>query len=129
MVKARDRFVERRRYIRLQTPINISYILPESGKIYNTVAKNISADGLRLETMDKVIKEADTIELKLDISGAVNPVHAKGRVIWKGRISLEDGAPFDMGLEFTEIEEDNKNTFLKFLCDLIYNLPKESKDA
>ena len=129
MVKPKGRFIERRRYIRLQTPINIAYILPGSGRIYNTVAKNISADGLRLETMDKAIKESDIIELKLDMPGAANPVHAKSRVIWKSRISLEDGAPFDMGLEFSEIEEDNKNTFLKFLCDLIYNLTKEFSDA
>jgi hypothetical protein len=42
------------------------------------------------------------------IPEAPNPVHAKAKVIWKKKISLEDAAPFDCGLEFTEIEEDNK---------------------
>ena len=47
----------------------------------------------------------------------------------KKKLSLEDNSPFDVGTELVDIEEDNKNTFLKFLCDLIYNLPEERKDA
>jgi len=56
-------------------------------------------------------------------------VHAKGKVIWIKQLSLEDDAARDVGIELIEIEEDNKNTFLKFLCDLIYNLPKESENV
>ena len=118
---------ERRRYVRLETPIAISYVLPDASTILHTSTKNVSADGIRLQTIDRSIKEADIITLNLHISGAVNPVHARGTVIWKKRISLEDGAPYDIGVEFTEIEEDNKNTFLKFLCDLMYAMAREPK--
>lgn len=118
---------ERRRYVRLETPITISYVLPDGDSILHTSTKNISADGLRFQTFDKSLSEADTVTLNLHIPEAVNPVHAKATVIWKKRISLEDGAPYDVGLEFTEIEEDNKNTFLRFLCDVMYALPKETK--
>ncbi|MDD5495554.1 MAG: PilZ domain-containing protein [Candidatus Omnitrophica bacterium] len=127
MVKIKNVLAERRRYIRLQTPITISFAVPETGKVYTTSVKNISADGLRFETRDKHLKESSEIEFKLDISAATNPVHAKGRVVWKKKLSLEDAAPFDVGIEFIEIENDNKNTFLKFLCDLIYNIVKEKK--
>lgn len=125
-MKIKDKLIERRRYIRLKTPIPVTYTLPETGSIYNAFTKDISADGLRLETNAKDIKASSIVELRLDIYGAHNPVHVKGRIVWKKRLSLEDNAPYDVGVEFTEIEEDNKNTFLKFLCDLIYNLPKES---
>jgi hypothetical protein len=127
MARMHSRLAERRKYIRLQTPIKMAYVLPDKGKLYNTVTKNISAEGLRFETNDKALRPDDAIELKLNINGAVNPVHAKGRVIWKKKLSLEDRTPFDVGIEFIEIEEDNKNTFLKFLCDLIYNMPGEAK--
>ena len=50
-------------------------------------------------------------------------------MVWIKQLSLEDDAPYDIGIELTEIEEDNKNTFLKFLCDLIYNLSKESENV
>ncbi|HPM43628.1 MAG TPA: PilZ domain-containing protein [Candidatus Omnitrophota bacterium] len=118
---------ERRRYVRLETPITISYVLPEGESILHTSTKNISADGMRFQTFDKALVEGDLVSLNLHIPEAVNPVHAKAAVIWKKRISLEDGAPYDVGLEFTEIEEDNKNTFLRFLCDIMYALPRESK--
>jgi c-di-GMP-binding flagellar brake protein YcgR len=129
MVKVKDDYIERRRYVRLQAPIAVSYTVPETGNVLSTNTKNISADGLRFETLNKSIKESDILELKMVIQDAPNPVHAKAKVIWKKKISLEDAAPFDCGLEFTEIEEDNKNTFLKFLCDLIYTIKKETKNG
>ena len=58
--------------------------------------------------------------IKLNFPNLPNPVHLYGKVIWSKRLSLEDGVPYDIGIEFTKVEEDNKNTFLKLLCDLIY---------
>lgn len=129
MAKAEEIFVERRRYIRLDTPINFSYSLPDSDTIHRSVTKNISADGLRFEAREKDLKESDVVELRLDIPGAVNPVHAKGRIMWKKKLTLEDGAPHNFGAEIIEVEEDNKNTFLKFFCDFIYDISKEPKYA
>lgn len=125
----KERLIERRRFIRLKTPIPVTYSIPETGGVYKSVTKDISADGLRLESNDKDLKVSGIVELKLEIYGANNPVHAKGRVVWKKKLSLEDNACCDIGIEFVEIEEDNKNTFLKFLCDLIYNIQKENQDV
>lgn len=127
-MKMRERLVERRRYIRLKTPVPVIFTIADTGKVYHSVTKNISAEGLRFETNAKELKEGVNLEINLEIYGANNPVHAKGRVVWKKSMSLEDNAPYDVGIELTEIEEDNKNTFLKFLCDLIYSMPKENKD-
>jgi c-di-GMP-binding flagellar brake protein YcgR len=123
--KMKDKLVERRRYIRLEVPLKVTYTIPEHHKVYTSAAKNISADGMRFEARDKELKESTVVELKLEIPNISSPVHIKARVMWKSKLSLEDGAPFDVGVEFTEIEEDNKNTFLRFLCDLIYNLSKQ----
>ena len=116
---------ERRRYVRLKTPVTFSYISADGSRVDQAVTKNISANGLRFETLDRDLKESDLIEMKLLILGASNPVHTKARVIWKRKLSLEDSSPFDAGVEFTEIEEDNKNTFLKNLCDLIYAISED----
>ena len=128
-MKMRDRLVERRKYIRLKAPVSVTYTVPNTGIVHSSVAKDLSADGLRLETKVRNIEKGSVLELKLELYEANNPVHAKGKVVWIKQLSLEDGAPYDMGIELTEIEEDNKNTFLKFLCDLIYNLPEESKNV
>lgn len=124
--KIKNKLVERRRYIRLEVPLKVTYTIPELHKVYTSIAKNISADGMRFEARDKALKESSIVELKLEIPKISSPVHIKARVMWKSKLSLEDGAPFDIGVEFTEIEEDNKNTFLKFLCDLIYDLSNKS---
>ena len=129
MVKIREKLVERRSFIRLREPINITYTVSGIDKVHNVAAKDISADGLRFQTPEKDIKEGDLIEMRMDIQKISSPVHAKGKVMWKKKLSLEDSAPFDVGTELIDIEEDNKNTFLKFLCDLIYNLPEETKNA
>jgi len=126
MVKIKDTFVERRKYVRLLTPLGIAYTVPGSGNIRQAITKNISADGLRFETTDPGLEEAMVLEIKLDIPTAPNPIHAKGKIIWKKKVSLEDLAPSDCGVELIEIEEDNKNTFLKFLCDLIYDIGKDA---
>lgn len=121
-MQQRDVMVERRKYTRLQVPIHIDYTIPGRDNIRHATTTDLSADGLRFEAADKDLKESETIELKLNIPGAVNPVHTNGTVVWKKKISLEDGAPYGFGIEFEGIEEDNKNTFLKFLCDLTYNI-------
>jgi len=119
-----DRTSERRRYLRLETPIGVWYTVPNGGAVKSADARDISADGIRIRVRDASLKEGDVLELKLGVPNAANAVHSSGRVVWKKSVSLEDGAPSDVGIEFAAIEEDNKNTFLKFLCDEIYNLPK-----
>ncbi|MEI6862793.1 MAG: PilZ domain-containing protein [Candidatus Omnitrophota bacterium] len=131
MVKAKDGFMERRRYIRLNTPVEIAYFSGNGQKVSKAVTTNISADGLRFQTDDRDIHEGDSLELKLSMIGAANPIHARAKVVWEKRVSLEDKSPLDVGLEFTDIEEDNKNTFLKNLCDLMYKIsenPSKGKD-
>ena len=122
MNKTKDGFRERRRYVRLKTPVELSYFSSDGKKVSKVTTTNISADGLRFQTEDRDMNESDSLELKLSMAGAANPIHAKAKIVWKKRISLEDGSPFDVGLEFTDIEEDNKNTFLKNLCDLMYSI-------
>ena len=129
MAKTRDKLVERRGFIRLREPINIAYTVSGTDKVYNVTAKDISADGLRFQITERNIKEGDLVEMRMDIQKIPNPVHDKLKIMWKKKLSLEDNAPFDVGTELVDIEEDNKNTFLKFLCDLIYNLPEETRDA
>ena len=123
MVKTiKEQFIERRAYLRLKAVLNVAYAVSGSDKIRKATVEDISAEGLRLVASDKSLKEGDALEMKLEIPGGDNPVHANGRVIWKRKLSLEDASPCTIGVELVEIEEDNKNTFLKFVCDLIYSL-------
>ncbi len=116
---------ERRRFIRLEIPIEVKYVIEEDpNQARKRVAtKDLSCDGLRFISGEKV-DEGSVIDLNLTVPGAANPIHIKGKTIWSRKVSTEDTAPFEVGVEFMQIEEDNKNTFLKYLCDLIYNETK-----
>lgn len=110
---------EKRRFLRLTTPLELSYILSGDDRVYKAVTKDLSALGLRFVSQ-KELQPETTVDITLYIPNLKNPIHVTGKVVWQRRQSLEDNAPYDIGVEFVQIEEDNKNTFLKYLCDLIY---------
>ncbi len=116
---------ERRKYIRVGTPLTIRAIIGKSS-VQELQTTDVSPIGLRLVTSESAVNVNDEIELKIGIPGALGPVHAKAKVIWKKKLSTEDGASCNIGCEFTKIEEDNKNTFLKYFCDLLYSQGKEA---
>jgi len=119
---------ERRKFIRLQVPVGIKYIVQGETERQEATTKDISCEGLRFSSGSE-IKEGSNLEINLDIPKANNPVHIKGKVAWTKRVSTEDGSPKEVGIEFAKIEEDNKNTFLKFLCDLIYGQTKKMENS
>lgn len=110
---------ERRKFTRYELPLKISYILDGEDIVRRSTTKNISSLGIRFESAKK-FKEGTGLELRLEIPKASNPVHAQCKLVWARKVTLEDNSPYDIGIEFVKVEEDNKNTFLKFLCDLAY---------
>ncbi|MBL7071770.1 MAG: PilZ domain-containing protein [Candidatus Omnitrophica bacterium] len=119
---------ERRRFIRLEVPVEVKYIMEGDTLRKEVTTKDLSCEGLRFTSAEE-IKNESKVELNLNIPNANNAVHIKGKIVWSKRISIEDGSPKEVGVEFLEIEEDNKNTFLRFLCDLIYGQTKKMEQG
>ena len=115
------KLAERRRYIRIEAPFKIKVTCGSLSE--NVISKNISPVGMRFKTSKKMDK-TKPLSLSLSIPGAKKPVSFKGKIAWQAKISLEDNAPFDNGIEITEIADKDKNTFLKFLCDVLYGSPE-----
>lgn len=111
---------EKRRFIRFDIALKVNYILQHDTKTEKTgITKDVCAGGIQLLTSD-ALETGSKVELKIFIPEALNPVHLKGAVTWTKEISPGKGPSHSAGIEFGKIEEDNKNTFLKFLCDLMY---------
>jgi len=111
---------EKRRFIRFDIALKVAYIVqkePKTEKIGTT--RDVSAAGMQLLTSDK-LESGDRVEFKIFVPEALNPAHLKGMVIWSKESEPSRGHSYSAGIDFDKIEEDNKNTFLKFLCDLMY---------
>lgn len=108
---------ERRRFVRVETPLKV--VVTEGDRIDEVVTKNISPMGFRFE-VSREYKQTEDLELALYIPSTEKAIHIKGKVVWQEKISLEDNAPYDVGIEVTQVDEKDKNVFLKFLCDLLY---------
>ncbi|MDO8603009.1 MAG: PilZ domain-containing protein [Candidatus Omnitrophota bacterium] len=111
---------EKRRFIRFDIALKVSYIIRKELKAEKTgTTKDISAQGMQLLTEEKM-ETGDKVDLKIFVPEAPNPVHIRGVVVWSGESGIAKRHCHSSGIDFEKIEEDNKNTFLKFLCNLMY---------
>ena len=109
---------ERRRFVRIDVPLRL--LVELGGKIVEVQTKNISPVGIRFQ-ISKELDIVTNLKLRLFIPILEKPIDLVAKIIWQSKISLEDNSPFDVGVEIIDICEENKNIFLKYLCDLLYS--------
>lgn len=109
---------ERRRFVRIETPLGIE--LQSAGRVAKVTTKNISPVGFRFE-IDGKLDESEPLKIALTIPSHSEPIQLEGKIVWQAKTSLEDKAPYDVGVDILKIEDKNKNVFLKYLCDLLYD--------
>lgn len=120
---------EKRRFIRFDISLKVHYIIQKEPKAEKTgITKDVCAGGIQLLTEEK-LSTGSKIDLKIFIPEALNPAHLSGVVVWSREVSSGKKLSYGAGIEFGEIEEDNKNTFLRFLCDLLYRKTGKKKGA
>ncbi len=111
---------ENRKFIRFVISLKVNYITQKNPKIEKTgITRDVSAGGIQLLT-DEKLETGSKIQFKIHIPEALNPAHLSGVVLWSREVPEGGKMSYAAGIEFADIEEDNKNTFLKFLCDLMY---------
>ena len=110
---------EKRNYIRtyISVPVLIYIQRKNNAEKITACAWDISASGIMIET-DAKLKVGIEADIDMAPYESLNPIHCKGKIVWSAARSIGNG--YNYGVKFISIEEDNKNTFLKFLCDLIY---------
>lgn len=110
---------EQRYYIRIDVLVPAIFSIKTKGGVKRVKAhvKNISASGM-LVILDKKLSLGTDTVIEMHPPDASNPIHCKGKAVWVVPAQKQD--KYQCGIAFTDIEEDNKNTFLKFLCDTIY---------
>ncbi|MFH1665744.1 MAG: PilZ domain-containing protein [Candidatus Omnitrophota bacterium] len=108
---------ERRRFIRVERPLRV--IVGSAGRSDEVVADNISPVGLSF-TIGRKFGDSENLSLSLYLPSSEEPVLLEGKVVWQSKMSLEDNAPYKVGVEILKIDDSNKNVFVGYLCDLLY---------
>lgn len=108
---------ERRRFVRIETPLKL--VVETDSGTFDVVTTNVSPVGLRFE-IPVELKGTSHIDMVLYIPTSETPVKLSCKLVWQVKKSLEDKAPYDVGVEIMQIGDENKNEFLKYLCDLLY---------
>ncbi len=118
---------EKRSFIRFEIALKVAYIVQEEPKIEKFGSTmDISAQGMQLLTSDK-IKLGDKLDLKIFLPKSLNPAHIRGIAVWSKEPDSAKSDSYSAGIDFEKIEEDNKNTFLSFLCGLMYTRDKKEE--
>ena len=114
--------IERRKFPRLNTSTDVEYIV--IGKTLagekKTVTKNISAGGICLIVYEK-IETATVLDLRIYLRDINATIEARGQVKWSSYFTMApDSRPrYDIGIEFIEIKEPDRQQLSKYVLDLI----------
>lgn len=108
---------ERRRFVRIEVPLQVVVKVNDFSE--EVITHNVSPVGLRFE-ISRSLDESGEVALALRIPTVNEPIRLTGKVVWQNKTTLEDNAPYDVGIEVVSIADGDKNIYLKYLCDLLY---------
>lgn len=112
---------ERRRYVRLNIPLELSYTLKGKEKIWHkTITKNISPIGARF-TINQPLPKGTVLDIEVKIPTRSEPIPAQAKLVWSKEEVGQEKDVYDAGFELIHVSEDGKNAFFQYLCNLMYD--------
>ena len=108
---------ERRRYIRVETPVLVEFAAPGSQEPEHTFTQDVSEEGVRFPTPAKLqVGQELVLGLKLPFDNAT--LRATGEVVWVREISRHGAPQYDVGVRFRWIEDPDRQQLLHHLTAL-----------
>jgi c-di-GMP-binding flagellar brake protein YcgR len=110
-------FSERRRFVRLNSAVDIQYNLleKEPAERLKTKSRNISAGGICIIASEK-LEIDDILVISITVPGETLPVVTKGRVAWIKPFEIgKEGQHFDVGIEFIEISPEDRKKIEQYV--------------
>ena len=112
---------ERRRYVRLNIPLEISYLTKgKGGTPLKAVTKNISPNGAMF-TLEKKLPQGAIIDIEIKIPTQAESIPIKAKIAW----SKKENSHYEAGFEFVQIPEESKKIFFQYLCNFMYDQLKK----
>jgi len=107
---------ERRRFVQLDTRLEVTYTLLPSGKAQRTVTKNICGDGVCL-FLEQVVPEGTRLQVAMTLPGREEPVHFTAEVTWCESYEMigkaERKRVVEAGVQFIEISPKDQEAVMQ----------------
>ena len=108
---------ERRRHIRVETPILVEFPNPETMKTERSFTQDVSESGMRFPTAVRLqIGQELPITMELPFRDAT--MHATGQVQWIREVSRHGMPQYEVGVRFRWIEDPDRQRLVRHLANL-----------
>jgi c-di-GMP-binding flagellar brake protein YcgR len=114
-------FEEKRKYVRLQTTVEVEYTVIGKPGTIDVFSKNISAGGLCI-VVEHSMANNTPVQLRIAIPDVKDPINALGRVVWQKKFEVAGGKLekcFDTGVEFTGISDFDRFNINRYVMERI----------
>jgi hypothetical protein len=105
---------ERRRHIRIETPVLVEFPNPETMKTERSYTTNVSESGLKFPTPVKM-QVGQEIPLTLELPFNAGPLHATGQIQWVREISRHGEPQYEIGMNFRWMEDPDRARLTRHL--------------
>ena len=108
---------ERRRYIRIETPVLVEFPNPETMKTERSFTQDVSESGMRFPTEVK-LQIGQELPLTLELPFHDAAMHATAEVLWIREVSRLGAPQYDVGVRFRWLEDPDRQRLLRHLSSL-----------
>lgn len=112
---------ERRRYVRLDTRLKITYTIlnKEKTDAQNSEAKDISGGGICIFLAEPLPSQT-LLKLEISLLDDPPPITCVGKIIWVEEFSVIEGGRkeknrYEAGIAFTEIDPKDQDRIIKYV--------------
>lgn len=110
------RMEERRRYVRLDTRLKISYtvVKNELDPLENSETKDIGGGGIRI-LLSGSLPVQTLLRLNILLPEEERPIVCTGKVVWVEEFTVRDKKQYEAGVGFTEIDSRDRDRIIKYV--------------
>jgi len=113
--------IDKRKFPRVKYQCNLRVIDRGKEDIFDTYTENIGAGGICV-VLSKEFDLFKTAELDLQLSEPGDPIHCKGTIVWvirRRNVNTPDVYEYDIGIEFTDIDEGDRKKIAALVEDIL----------
>jgi len=108
---------ERRRHVRVETPVLVEFPHPETMKTERSFTQDISESGMRFPTAVK-LQVGQEVALTLELPFRDATMHATGEILWIREVSRLGAPQYDVGVRFRWLEDPDRQRLARHLSSV-----------